>query len=243
MLSMIYFSLIIFTMISKTIQLFDVIDEFLDAIDPELFPLTIRKSCFNLTASNGNEQNKCATEDRPDPRDISGRQIRCMECNIGYYTGLVIDNDCSASSECVTFIFNDSVIFEGFFKRYHRDIPKLFPRRLVILPNPIIEIIVKNYNITEITNQYVNSILNMNAPGISIFIRFVNHTQGLQPLVVRNESFPIKFNFLMISVPCNDSNKTITYQVYRQALKSDQLSIQDNCDEFQTTQQVSPHKY
>jgi hypothetical protein len=259
MLSMIYLSLIIFTRISKTIQIIDTsfegINEILeginaiseginvipDVVDPFIFDPP-KRSCFNLTGKIGREENECEPTVRPDPSNKTGTHIRCMQCFIRYYSGIVMNPDCSRDFECVVFRFNDSIIFEKFFKQYHDSIPNLFPKQLVRLLSFSIEITVDNYNITEITNEYINSTLNMNAPNTNIFITFVNSTQGLQPIVIRNQSFPIKFRLLGITVPCGNNNKTVLYNVYRPDT-GDQLKIIGKCDEFQSTQQVSPHKY
>jgi hypothetical protein len=259
MLSMIYFSLIIFTRISNTIQLihssFDGINEILeginviseainvipDVVDPFNFDPP-KRSCFNLTGKIGREVNECEAMVRPDPSNKTGTHISCMQCFIRYYSGIVMNPDCSRDFECVVFRFNDNIIFEKFFKQYHDIIPNLFPKQLVRLSSFSIEITLDNYNITEITNEYINSTLNMNAPNTNIYIILVNSAQGLQPIMIRNESFPIRFKLLGITVPCGNGNKTILYHVYRPET-GDYPKIIGKCDEFQSTQQVSPYKY
>jgi hypothetical protein len=245
MLSMLYFSLIIFTMISESIQNIDTTSMDTTSIDTDQIHLNPpARSCFNLT-SPGNttdEGNSCERTTRyKDAEQTNGPTIPSISCIIHNYSENITSDDCVKDTEFVEFTFYDSVTFERFFKQYRDVIPKLFPNQSIAIPNPNIQIKVYNYNITEITNGYINSTLNMDAPNVIMYIRFENYTQGLQALVVRNISFPIGFDTLGIIVLCNNNTKNVKYyNVHRIQPTGVRVIIEDSCKNLQSTQQVSP---
>ncbi len=105
------------------------------------------------------------------PTVVRGIKPLCMQCTIKYTVGYDdIKPTCSKDFECATLIFDNNFMFEKFFGRHRNNIRDMFPLDFTILYQPILEISVTNYNITKITDQYIQSKLDMDAPNIDIYI-------------------------------------------------------------------------
>jgi hypothetical protein len=228
MLSLIYFSLIIFTMIIKTIQL----------------NYSRPKSCFNFNGTYNRRENICVVKEENYPTVDRDVKPQCMQCTLKYTVDFNhIQPTCSKDFECATLIFDSNFMFEKFFGRHRNKIQNMFPTRLRKLFYPYLKIIVTNYDITEITNNYIESKVNMIATDVAISITFKKHSQGLPSLTVKNQSYQIGFRSLRINVLCDDGNSSASYMVRFGTLDDDHFAIEDRCPEFQSTQLVSSYKY
>jgi len=228
MLSLIYFSFIVFTMIIETMQLND------------LRP----KSCFNFNGTSPRGNNICVVKEGNYPTVATDLKPQCMQCTLKYTVDYDhIKPNCFKDFECATLIFDNNFMFEKFFGRHRNKIQDMFRTRLWILFHPNLEIIVTNYNITEITSMYINTKVDLIAPDVAISITFKKHSQGLPPLTIKNQTYRIGFRSLRINVLCDDGNSSASYVVRRGTLDNDRFSIEDRCPEFQSTEPVSSYKY
>jgi hypothetical protein len=218
-------------MITKTIQF---IFEDYDFATPKM------PTCFDFSGSHGRGVNKCEVKDETH-RNYSSVKLECMQCIIKH-TSIVTQRDCSKDFECATLIFDNDIVFERFFRRHRDNIPHLFPTERKILPYPILDITVINYNITKITYDYISSTVNMHAPSVTISITFKNHSQGLGPLTVEPGVYPIKFRLLTINVQC-DNNSLATYVAFTETPNPGVLLTGSSCPQIQSTRQVSSYKY
>ncbi|CAF1210380.1 unnamed protein product [Rotaria sp. Silwood1] len=85
---------------------------------------------------------------------------------------------------------------------------------------PIVGIKINNYNITKITNEYINSTLNVDFPQLEIEISF-DRLSTQAPLTVENDFFSIGFKRLYILVACHLTSGLIK-QTLSQAPESQQ---------------------
>jgi len=222
MLSLICFSLLIFIMISNTVQQNDL----------------IANSCFNFEYINYNQTQFC-TENwfRFRVGNTIDLNLQCIRCTITH-VDIRIKYNCLKNFECATLVFDNNMIFEEFFMKYRDRIQSLFPASLQISPNPVLRIILSKYNITRITNEYINSTVNMNFPMLMIFIRFIQRLQSLVSLTVDKHFSPIRFHQLILIVQCDNENSSITYRIYKNN-HNNEPNKTGECTEFQPTKQVS----
>jgi hypothetical protein len=130
------------------------------------------------------------------------------------------------------------MIFEEFFMKYRDRLQSLFPASLQISPNPVLRIILSKYNITRITNEYINSTVNMNFPMLMILIRFIQRLQSLVSLTVDKHFSYIRFHQLILIVQYDNENSSITYRIYKNN-HNNEPNKTGECTEFQSTKQVS----
>jgi hypothetical protein len=202
---MIYFSLIIFIIISKTIQQND----------------TKANSCHRVVMGR---------------KGSSNYPPSCMNCTIRYID-IMIQSDCSTSCECVMLMFENNLMFEEFFVKHHAAIEDLFPKPEYLRFLPTLRIYVGRNNITRITNEYINSIVNMDFVGLFIFLTF-ERLQNSEPITVDNHFFSLRFRRLTISIRCDDGLESIKYTIEGDNVSSVPY-IEGKCSEIQFTQQVN----
>jgi hypothetical protein len=134
-------------------------------------------------------------------------------------------------------------MFERFFHKNRDKIREGFPTKLLILLNPVLDIIVNNNNITRITYEYINSTINMDAPDTNIYITFKKRSEGLPPLTAAYDLYYIGFRLLTINVPCDeDDNSSLTYVVYKGTSREGELIVEGRCPVVQSTKRVSSYK-
>jgi len=221
MLSFTYLSLLIFIMICKSIQQND----------------SIANSCFTIEAERYNQTNFCNKTHIGFIVDNKTLILRCIRCVISDID-IVIQDNCSWNYECATLVFDNNFMFEKFFVKYRHKIQGLFPSSLQRSPHPVLRIIISKYNITRITNEYINSTVNMDFPMLVIFINFIQRLQSLVSLTVDKHFSPIGFKQLLIIVQCDYSGSFISYIIDRDNYY-DKPKISGECTEFQSTQPVS----
>jgi hypothetical protein len=219
MLSMISFSFIIFIMI---IQL----------------DHSSANSCFNFNGTKNNQVNHCEVKDQEYTSYNIPLIAKCIQCIIKYID-FEIELNCSRKFVCAILVFGNNMMFETFFSQSRNIIRDLFPTLLTTQKLPVLEIIVSSYNISKITNNYIDEIINMDAPNTTIFITFKKRSQGLAPLTVENGSYPIKFKLLVVKVQCDNSNSSATYLIFGAVIMHGRLFMGTKCAELQSTKQVS----
>jgi len=205
---------------------------------------SLANSCFNFNGRKDGRNNTCEIEIMKNPPTVRNVKLECMQCTIKY----TVDYDdikptCSKDFECATLIFDNNFMFEKFFRRHRNKIRDMFPFKSTVLHHLILEIIVTNYNITNITNQYIQSNIDMDAPNVDIYLKFNRHSQGLPPLTVKREIYLFKFGFLEIHVLCDDGNSSVIYEVRKDSLMGTDIFMEDRCPKFQSTEPVSSYKY
>lgn len=196
--------------------------------------IQLENSCLNF--SNG--INTCEVKSKPFYVENSSYIIQCLQCSIRS-TNFRINSNCSKDFECATLIFDNNMIFQKFFEIHRNSISSLFPTNVNILSNPSFGIVVTNYNITKITYEYINSIINIDHPNLYIYIQFEKGSNGLVPRMTENDSYVIKFNLLYIKLPCDNDSYWATYKIYRLESNHSQLNIESKCPENQDTTQVN----
>lgn len=221
MFSLIYLSLILFTMISKTIQLDD--------------------SCFNFNGTRNTRTNYCRVVNRSTLRYLVNFQAICMQCRMRFVINEIKPN-CSKNFDCASLIFENNIMFETFFRIHRHALRDLFTTQLDPLPSSVLEIIVTFYNITKITNHYIDSIMDMNAPHMKIFFWFRNYSQDSTALTVENGSYLIRFKLLLITVQCDD-NTSANYMVMGPLKLDGKLFRGNDCALLPHTKHVSFLKY
>jgi hypothetical protein len=216
MLSVVYF----FIMISKTLQLNQ----------------SLIDSCFNFQVTKSNQSNFCEEIKHRFQLRSTSYIPSCLTCSIEYID-IEIKSNCSKNFECASLNFDNNSIFERFFTKHHHIIPSLFPTQFGFLPNPILRINITNYNITNITNMYINSTLNINSSRMVIIVIFHWHLKNQRPLTVEGDRFFLAFEQLTIYVRCGYGGRFIQYNIDTEY--NDSLAIRNRCPKVQSTTQVT----
>lgn len=227
MLSINYFSFIIFIMIFTTMKVKN----------------SLAEPCFNFTGERQGRNNVCEVDKKMSYNTGSLMiQIRCMECSIGYTT-LRIKYNCSKDFECVILNFGNIGTFQRFFRDHSNSIPDLFPANFTILSNPFLRIYVADVGVTDITYEHMNSILNMNAPNMVININFKKSSFSSAPHFAENDRYFIRIQTLNIAIGCDNPGEWALYKINRLDSTDGKLNVLARCPEHQTTTQVSFYKY
>ena len=206
-LSIVYY----FIIITKTLQLHQ----------------TLIDSCLNFEITNYNVCEKVTSTFQ-----AYGALYRpsCMQCIIRDIH-IKIKSNCLKNFECATLIFEDNFIFEKFFIKHHQIIPSLFPIQFEILSTAGLTINITNYNITKITNEYINSVLNIKSSQIVIYLVLHRRFPNLTSLTFESERFFITFGLLVIFVRCDYGNRFIEF--YINPKDNGDLRIINRCQNFQ----------
>jgi hypothetical protein len=128
-------------------------------------------------------------------------------------------NTCGKTLQCISFVFYNNSFFEQFFYKYPNIIDHLLkdpgkekgPNRLIIT--------IQNYDLTEITFEYFNSILNINSPSYHILhIIFIKPISDPKLIKVKNDFSHIPVNVIYLAFSCNyhmDDDQWIEYTIRR----------------------------
>ena len=170
--------------------------------------------CYKFENLQQDEENFCWTHSYSwiEEQKHNGTCLRCTISNIH----AELKSICGRIFYCMTFIFHNKSLFEDYFRNYPI-VDKLFLKppdedawtRLVI--------ILENYDLRDITFQYLNSILNISSRSYQIlnviFIKpLLNHT--LSP--VKNDFYSIPTMIISLLFSCNyymNDKKWIEYKI------------------------------
>jgi hypothetical protein len=226
MLSFIYFSLTIFIIISNTTQE--------DNLSTD--------SCFNFIPTQSGETNIC--EKRLWQLSIEGPATTstCMECAIENIDIIVNDN-CTTTFDCAVLRFSNNLMFERFFIMHRSVIKDQFLKDLRNSSQRVLIIDVLNYNVTKITNEYINSTVNIDLVSLTIILKFIERADGVAPLMIENNTLSILFFVLVIDIKCDDDGEnSVRYTIYRNDIGI-QTTKEDYCAQFSSTNHVSCYNY
>jgi hypothetical protein len=214
MLSFIYFSLVIFNIISNTKQQNH----------------SLKNSCFNFEETISGQINHCNVLINRFATPM------CIMCNIKYLD-IALSIECSRNVTCLILYFDDNTIFERYFIKYRDIFPLRFPPQTANLPSPALSINVNYYNITKITNEYINSLINIDIPNLVITIMFAEHPQGVAPLAVEGDFPSLLFISLTILVYCDYEHYYTMYKINE--YNNGKPTITNPCQHNPSTVQVS----
>lgn len=197
----------------------------------------LANSCFNFGRARKNKTNLCYVNEQRNATDLLGSRRMSIHCYI-QYVDIVINRNCSKYIDTVSLIFQNNAIFEKFFKGNRDKFETLYRHKQNASGYYVLDIFIDSYNISNITYQYINSTININASHTRIFIWFRKHLLNSSPPTVVDEAFPIKFQLLGISVDCD--NQTSAHYIVNSSLSgSNKPYIVSPCSPFSTTTQVS----
>ena len=226
MLSTIYFSLIIWIMISNTEQQQD----------------SYTNSCLYFRDVQIENTSMCVPLYMEVLLNDQTFRLFCMKCEI-INIDITINYNCTTDYDCAFLWFPNNTMFERFFKQHRDTIKHRFPKNLTTLPQPALFITVQNYSITEVTNDYINSTIDIDLSNLTVVLTFIDRMQDVAPLTIKNDSLSIRFQSLAIRIKCQDDTRRVAiYTIYRDTFNSTPLKIGD-CVQFSSTTQVSPCNY
>lgn len=191
-------------------------------------------SCFNFTGVTLNETNTCIIKQERN-------NTPCMSCTIRYIN-FPIRRNCSKDFECVEFILENETIFENFFSLYKTIISALIPRNIYRSSAMLVWIRIDKANLTKITNEYINS--TMNLPNSLIQMEFVIDKQisGLAIRLAENDSYFFNFPTFYIRLPCSANGYQSYYEIRKMNRTNFKLFKREVCPEFWSTTKVSSYK-
>ena len=225
MLSLFYFSWILFTLISTTTQRNN----------------GSTPSCFDFSDTKNGKTNSCSKKPAMNAPYRAFHRPPSIHCRIEN-TDIEEKSLCMTDVDSAAFTFQNNVMFETFFRKNGHRITSSFPNSTDSSYFFAFDIIVETYNITEITNKYINSTVNIHAPQAGIFLSFKNRTQNLPTLTVADEPYSISFQFLTIHVDCEDGGIAY-YMVNGSSNSSNKPSTITECPQMSSKKQVSSLKF
>lgn len=141
-----------------------------------------------------------------------GNERPCVHCTIKY-VDIVRNDNCLKNVDCAKLDFANNLIFEKFFRTHRDSIANMFPTG-DSNTRPVLTIVVKEYNLTNITFQYIAPLLDINAAFLTTFLIWETQSPGLNfPPVVVGE-FPLTNYILYMYIDCaGGGGNSITYQM------------------------------
>ncbi len=199
---------------------------------------SLANSCWNLTESSGNRTNHCELKRVRLYEFGSLQESTCMQCHMRYASFKTKPN-CSTDLLCASLVFDSLKMVQRFFEELNSTIRDRYPTQYEENRFLILEIIVANYNISKITNEYITSTMNIAAPDLDMFVTFQRRRRGFLPLTVLNENYKISFHRLVIKVQCNYGNTSVMHVIYGFGDFGGELFIIGECPTIPSTPRVS----
>jgi hypothetical protein len=158
--------------------------------------------CLKFDNAKEDEGNFCWSHSYSSAIEIKKHGIHCLKCQIKD-TNAITRNTCGKTLQCISFIFYNNSFFEEFFLKYPDIINHILkdPSKEKVQNKLIITF--QNYNLTEISFKYLNSILNINSSSYHIlhviFIRPISN-----PILthVKNDFSHIPINAIYLAFSC-----------------------------------------
>ena len=161
--------------------------------------------CLTFKNAEGHRttESNCWRHAETSTMELNRHPNNCMKCQIND-TKARPDNKCGSSLRCLSLIFHHNSLFEQFSDQFSTLTDQLLksdphPDQ----PNALI-ITLQNYDLTEISFQYLKSILRINSPSYQvlhvIFIKS-NTSQSLIKIIQDFQEIPIRIIYLSFS--CN----------------------------------------
>ena len=149
-----------------------------------------------------------------DNQDAAFRK-NCLECKIK--GNVLIKTSCASFISCATFTFDDNSLFEHFFLKQSAMINYLFSAST----NPpllnTLTIIIENYNRTEISFKYIDSILDSKSPSYNTLrMKFIKPIFNVKLIEIKNDFPNISISAIYLEFSCNhhiDDNEWIKYTI------------------------------
>ena len=196
---------------------------------------------FRVTREQ-NEMNVCSVQPHfARLQNQSGSPQRpCVQCTIKS-VDIVRNNGCLKNVDCAKLDFANNWIFEKFFRTHRDSIADMFPAGDADT-KPVLMIVVKEYNLTNITFQYIAPLLNINAAFLTTFLIWEKQSPGLTfPPAVVGE-FPLNNDILYMYIDCvGGGGNSIKYQMGKD-LRVPNVTMNAECSVTQTNSQVSVSK-
>lgn len=222
MLFLISFSFLIFTSVSSL------------EYDHEL------KECFNFTTNDVPQRNVCQREtDQFRPILIDQRRkVQTMACVIDDLSLINMDTPCSSKLYYARLVFANNTLFEFFFKQFHTKIPRLFGQLNNGSNDFFLTAIIRNYNITEITDEYLVWIKSIKIPKLIVQLTFVNHLSNSPLHIVRVSPLNMTINGILIQIRCKNKVDSAFYVIKKAKVKDPALITLEQCKNDLSTPKV-----
>jgi hypothetical protein len=184
-------------------------------------------ACLTFTNTEDPTDNFCWSHSYASAIENKKHRKSCLKCQVNDIHALV-KNVCGRTLQCISFIFYNNSFFEQFFRKYPNIIDHLLkdPKKENISNSLIITF--QNYDLTEITFNYLNSILNMSSPAYQILhVIFIKPISDQRLIQVHNDFLHIPLNIIFLSFSCfhhMDDEQRIEYVIRSPGMNPKKIS-------------------
>jgi len=160
-------------------------------------------ACLTFENRDNDTGNSCWSHSYASTIENRRHGSNCLKCEIKDIN-TATKNTCRRTHQCLSFIFYNNSFFEQFFYKHPSIIDHILtdPRKGEVLNRLIITI--QNYDLTKITFQYLNSILNMNSSSYHLLhVIFIKPISDRELIQVKNDFSHIPIKIIYLSFSCN----------------------------------------
>ena len=195
-------------------------------------------SCLNFQITRQEVQtNYCSIQPhltylRNSPDAINSS---CVQCNIRS-VDIVTQDGCSRNFDCAKLLFDNNLLFEQFFRQHRDSIANRFPKGNSE-ETSLLTISVTDYDLKEITPEYIGPLLNISAPSLQTVLTLKKQSPDLTfPPTVKGNFF-LQNDVLNMYIDCPNGRNSIRYQMGK-SFPSPKMTLNGECSVLQTTSQV-----
>ncbi|CAF1293878.1 unnamed protein product [Adineta steineri] len=140
----------------------------------------------------------------------------CLHCKI-QDIAIAANKKCQKFFACLSFVFDNNTFFEQFFHQNPTIIRFLNQQMQPKSKFPILVITIESYNLTELSLEYLNSLLHIDKPSYKIlYVKFIKPLSNTNMVNLKNDFDDASVKNIRLSFSCNhhtNDNEWIEYMI------------------------------